>query len=134
MNASVPTEARVRVLLATADPLLRETRRALIRSFGFEVIASSTVEDTTELLLSNRFELLVLGHSLTSKDCCAVAKVFRQHHPHGRIVEIASSPAMPPLNNPDATVVGMDGPDALRTILEQQAQVAQRKAPPPTKQ
>lgn len=120
MTASAQQEASIHILLATADQALRESRRVLIASFGFQVSASASEAEALRLLESQQFHLLVLGHTLTSHECCTIAKAFRRQQPMGRIIEIARSHDSPPLNNPDATVVGMDGPEALRQTIERQ--------------
>jgi len=120
MNASAPKEAPIRILLATADAALRESRRALIESFGFHVSTSATETQALQLLQSDQFQLLILGHTLTSAECCKIAKAFRGRQPKGRVIEIARSMDSEPLNNPDAIVVGLDGPIALRETIEGQ--------------
>lgn len=97
-----------------------------MRSFGFEVSAVSTESDAYNLMQQLEFDLLVLGHSLGSSAVATrLAKAFRSNNPRGRVVEIAHREGMTPLNNPDATVVGMDGGAVLRSVLEQQLEIVQ---------
>jgi CheY-like chemotaxis protein len=126
--SSAPSTAPIRVLLATADPMLRETRKALIQSFGFDVTASKTEDDALSHMRTERFDLLVLGHTLPARECRNLANAFRVYHPNGRIIEIIRTHGMSPVNNPDAIVVGMDGQIALRDTLEAQSRIA-RGAP-----
>ena len=115
-----------RILLASPNPVLSQTREALIRSFGFDVSATSGETDAFDMMEGVRFDLLlVIGHSLGSVGAARLAKAFRGHNPRGRVIEIAARPGLPPLNNPDAVVVGLDGPVALQSVLETQLRIAQ---------
>jgi CheY-like chemotaxis protein len=120
MEASAPKRLATRILLATADPVLRDTRKAVIENFGFDVKVSTTIQNALDLINSERFEILVLGHTLSSQECCKLARAFRQRRASGRVIEIARYEGAQPLNNPDAVVVGMDGPAALRKTIEAQ--------------
>ena len=120
MEAIAPGKIAARILLATADPVLRHTRKRVMEGFGFEVQAGTTQEHALELINSERFEILVLGHTLSSPECTELARAFRQRRPGGRVIEIARDDSAQPLNNPDAIVVGMDGPAALKKTIEGQ--------------
>jgi DNA-binding response OmpR family regulator len=108
------------ILLATADPILRETRQLLLRQFGFEVKAPIGKQQALELIDAESFGFLILGNTLPEKTRIEIASVFRQTQPHARIIEILASPGETPTTNPDAVVVGLDGPLALRAAIEAQ--------------
>lgn len=110
----------IRVLLATADPVLRETRVALLTQFGFEAAASTSIQNAIDLIQATPFDLLVLGNTLSPEACSQISKAFRQHRPKGRVVEILPASGADCNDSPDATVIGLDGPSALREVLWEQ--------------
>ncbi len=112
------------VLLATADPVLRASRAALLRSFGFHTTSSTSAEHAIELIQFYTFDLLVLGSSLTAEDCGTISAAFREKHPRGRVIEILPGSAEGSRDNPNETVVGLDGPLALRRVVLAQMQLA----------
>jgi hypothetical protein len=120
MSAIVSRMGTPSILLATEDPLLRETRKRILRQFGFEVKAPVGKQQTLELIVAESFGLLVVGNTLSIVARAEIASAFREAQPHARIVEIVSSPGESATTNPDAVVVGLDGPLALKTVIEAQ--------------
>ena len=114
------------VLLATADPVLRQTRAALITSFGFHTIASLSLDDALALISACPFDILVVGHTLPADDCYAISTKFRKHNPKGRIVEILRRVGDDCKDHPDVTVVGLEGPLTLRDALLEQQRIARQ--------
>ena len=113
-----------RVLLATADPVLRETRVALIKSFGFHTTASTSLEHALRLIADMPFDILVIGHTLTAEACDTISREFRKHKSQGRIIEILRSFGDDSKCHPDVTVVGLEGPLRLRDVLLEQERIA----------
>src|SRR4051812_2995405 len=114
-NPEVPS-----ILLATSDPLLRETRKVILRRFGFAVKAPAEQSATLRLIELERFDLLILGNSLPRPARHEIAVAFREKQRQARIIEIFSEPGEPPVSNPDAYVLGLDGPLALRSAVDAQ--------------
>jgi DNA-binding response OmpR family regulator len=110
----------VRILLATTDPGLRESRIAVLRSFGFDTTASDSTKHAVDLVKSKHFDILILGNSLSPDECVKISAAFRTHRPSGRIVEILPASGHDCKDHPDATVVGLDGPLALRAAIHKQ--------------
>ena len=115
------------VLLATADPVLRETRAALLRSFGLQTTASVSMQDAVRRIHSAEFDLLVLGSSLTPDECIGISAAFRKQLPNGRVVEILPGSGEECRDAPHATVVGLDGPPALRRVVLEQLRIARQR-------
>jgi hypothetical protein len=115
-----------RILLATSDPGLRESRTAVLRCFGFDVTASKSTQHALELIGSRSFDLLVLGNTLTPDACREISIAFRRCRPTGRIVEILPASGVDCKSDPDVSVVGLDGPIALRGAIDEQLRLARK--------
>jgi CheY-like chemotaxis protein len=113
-----------RILLATKDPLLRRTRHDVLISFGYHVAAPNGEGEALTLIHSEHFDVLILGDTLDPSHKRQFATKYRLHQPHGRIIEIVFTLGDPPFGNPDAAVVGLDGPRALQRAIEEQLRSA----------
>ena len=58
-----------RVLIFGHDPLLLETRRLVLLHSGFDVAVALDLQKTADLLSTRSFDLFILCHSLSLKDC-----------------------------------------------------------------
>ena len=114
-----------RVLLATSDLNLRDTRTALLQSFGLDATSSDSTSDAVELIRNVPFDLLVLGHTLSDEDCATISTAFRLFRPHGRIVEILPASGADCRADADAQVIGLDGPTVLKKVIFEQLRQAQ---------
>jgi CheY-like chemotaxis protein len=123
MSASGMKALPRRILLATKDPLLRETRKLLVAGFGFYVEAPNDQRETQALIQSESFDLLILGNTLDPETIVGLAAEYRKQQPHGRIIEIVDSAYEEPVDSPDAIVVALDGPLALQHVIEGQLRI-----------
>ena len=57
------------ILIFGSAPDLLETRRLVLQYSGFDVTVSHSMFHTTELLISHSFNLFILCHSLSSREC-----------------------------------------------------------------
>ena len=57
------------ILVFGTDRDLIETRRLVLEHSGFDVILASSVEQTTAILSSRRFDLLIVCHSVSYARC-----------------------------------------------------------------
>jgi len=119
MSATPQISKRVRVLSASADPVLRHTRELLLISEGCEVNTSLSKSHAHELIQSHSFDVLVIGNSLTPDTCRELAKTFRVRNPQGKIIEILVANWDAPMNEPDAIAIG---PEELIAAIRQIAQ------------
>lgn len=132
MSAHAPraTGPLRRILLATKDPLLRRTRHDVLVSFGYHVAVPSSEGEALTLIQSERFELLILGNTLDDSTKVHLATKYRDQQRHGRVIEIIASFGHPPSGDPDAAVVGLDGPPALQRAIEEQLRFATERSLP----
>jgi DNA-binding NtrC family response regulator len=111
--ASKTKERPIRVLSASSDSNLNQARALLLRHYGFDVTTSESKEHAREHIERIRFDVLIFGSTLPSDTCWELAQTFRRHNSEGKIIEIIPSPWASAKNQPDATVVGSDGPEKL---------------------
>lgn len=113
-------ERHIRILSASLDSTLNQSRALILRHHGFEVTTSESKENAREQIESSAFDVLVFGNTLPRDTCWELAEVFRRRNPQGKIIEIIPSPWATPKNQPDATVVGTAEPESLiATVLDQ---------------
>jgi CheY-like chemotaxis protein len=103
-----------RVLSASADPALRQTRELVLIGEGCEVTTSLSKAHAHELTKSHVFDVLVFGNSLSRDTCQELARSFRLRNPQGKIIEILASKWDPPMNQPDAVAAG---PEELVSLI-----------------
>lgn len=109
-----------RILLATKSAILRNTRKTILSNFGYYVVAPTNDHDALVLIQTQSFGLLILGNTLEPESMVKLADEFRRCQPGGRVLEILLAPGVGTLREPDATVVGVDGPVALQKMIEEQ--------------
>src|SRR5512147_2481539 len=112
------------ILLFSKDPLLRYTRAEVLVSFGYFLAAPVSDIETFRSIESQLFDVLILCDTVDPEGKIRVATMYREIQPLGRIIEILPSPSSEPLVNPNATVVGLDGPLALHRVIENLLQQA----------
>ncbi len=64
---------RPRILSISVDQELLETRELLLQSVGYEVCSTASVEESVKLAGNQKFDLILLGHSLGIKREALVA-------------------------------------------------------------
>lgn len=115
-----------KILSICGDESLRTSREMILRKSGAEVF-SADLAAGMQLLDSQRFDLLVTGHTLAMADVLRLADAFRLHSPGGKILYLgAPAPEQSRANIPfDSSIDWVEGPDAflraVRRLLRQAA-------------
>ena len=117
------TERRIRVLSASLDPTLNQSRGLLLRDHGFDVVTSESLDHARDQIKEHDFDVLIFGSTLSRDTCWQLAEVFRSRNAQGKIVEILPSPWAAPRNQPDATVVSSDEPTKLIATIHEGAAI-----------
>lgn len=78
-----------KILSICADEGLRVTREILLRKTGAE-ITSADIATGIQLAGEQRFDLLVIGHTLTAEQAIQVADIFRQRWLGAKILHLGS--------------------------------------------
>jgi CheY-like chemotaxis protein len=109
----------LRILSASVDANLNQTRALILQDHGFDVTTSESLEDATQRMERQQFDVLIFGSTLPRDTCWKLAEVFRRRNASGKIIEVLPSPWAAPKNRPDATVISSDEPTKLvDAILE----------------
>jgi DNA-binding NarL/FixJ family response regulator len=108
-----------KVLSCSVDDDLRWLRERILVGAGCKVISSMDKREALQLLSSETFDVLLLGHSLSAASMDELCSAFRKSSPHGRIVAVAGR-GEPPRGNVDDVVHGLEGPEALiKAVLQE---------------
>ena len=100
-----------KVLSLGKNPELLWLREAVLRSAGFEVMTSLSVEDGLARIEGGYCGVLLLCYSLPPLSRKRLAETFRAKCPQGRIVTIMNEKGEPEFA--DLVIYGVDGPEAL---------------------
>jgi DNA-binding NtrC family response regulator len=102
------TEKAIHILSASIDAGLNHSRALLLRSYGFEVVTSESLDDARSQIEAGHFDVLIFGSTLPRDTCWQLAQVFRNRNSRGKIIEILPTTWAAPKNRPDATVASTD--------------------------
>ena len=106
-----------KILSICADEGLRFTREALLLRTGAEV-TSADFHTGLGLARQQRFDLLVIGHTLAEEEAIQLAEIFRYRWPGSRILHLGSVTSQQRSGNIpyDSGIDWTEGPDIfLRT-------------------
>lgn len=118
MGTTPAKKPAVRILSASTDAGLNQSRALLLREHGFEVKTCESVENATRLIEEENFDVLIFGSTLSRDGCWRLAEAFRKRHAAGRIIEILPSPWSTPRAAVDATVIGSEEPAKLVASIQ----------------
>ena len=119
MGTTPAKKPAIRILSASMDAGLNRSRALLLREHGFDVNTSESLEQATQLIEAEHFDVLIFGSTLSRDACWTLAEAFRKRHAAGKIVEILPSPWSTPRASVDATVVGSEEPAKLVASIQQ---------------
>jgi DNA-binding response OmpR family regulator len=105
------------ILLLSADRELSMLRDYALQSAGFAVARADSRQEALRLLESS-FEALVISYSVSGVDLVEMAELFRTRNSDSPIIAITKGNWQDLKINPDFTVSGEDGPEALLGVLE----------------
>lgn len=105
------------ILLLSADRELSLLRDYALQSAGFAVARADSRQEALRLLESE-FEALVISYSLSGDDMMEMAELFRKRNPKSPVIGVTRGNWQDLKINPDFTLSGEDGPEALLEVLE----------------
>lgn len=105
------------ILLLSADRELSMLRDYVLQSAGFAVARADSRQEALRLLES-KFEALVISYSVSGEDLAEMADLFRRRNPKCPIIGVTRGSWQDLKINPDFTLSGEDGPEALLEVLE----------------
>ena len=109
--ASKANEHQVRILSTSADPHLGSLRAQVLRSAGYDVTYPQNAAETRRAIAEELFDLLIIGHSISTPSAKSYAEAFRERNPEGKVLVVHQMELLPV--RADATVRAIDGPELL---------------------
>ena len=113
-----------KVLSCSVNDDLRWLRERILVGAGCKVISSTHKAEALQLVSSETFDVLLLGHSLSAESMNDLCSAFRRNSPQGRIIAIAGKGGQRFSADVDQVVHGLEGPE---TLIE--AVLRERDAP-----
>ena len=113
IDAGDGIEQVMRVLMLGQNNELTAYRVHAMESAGLEVIHPSSRAEAAEVIHNQRFDVAVLSYTLSSDTASELADLIRQSCPHCPLVAITGSPWRDSKLQPDQSIVGSEGPEAL---------------------
>jgi DNA-binding response OmpR family regulator len=111
-------QSNPRILCFSDDPHLLQTRRWILET-RYEAVCVSSLQEMEQQTPADGFDVVILCHSLTPKDCESATQIVRRRWPLAKIVALASEWADCELAGSDKVVASNDGPIALLSAVEQ---------------
>ncbi|HKR28756.1 MAG TPA: response regulator [Acidobacteriaceae bacterium] len=105
------------ILLLSADRELSMLRDYVLQTAGFAVARADSRQEALRLLESE-FEALVISYSISGEDMVEMADLFRKRNPRSPIIGVTRGSWQDLKINPEFTLSGDDGPEALLGVLE----------------
>lgn len=106
-----------RVLSISYDEALLKTRHYIFEKAGFEIVSALGYTEATSLYASEKFDVVVLGHTLPAKDKAALVSVLREAC-KCPVVSILRT-GIPKDPDADYSVSADDGPEAIVATVRQ---------------
>lgn len=107
-----------KLLLLSADPELSLLRRHILAHAGFIVSRAISRKDALQLLEQEKFDVLVISHSMSQESILEMTGIFRVQNPNAPIVMVAKGRWQDLKIEFDSTVTGEEGPEALLEAVE----------------
>ena len=100
-----------RILIVGHDPLLVETRSAILQNSGLRAIGASSAAEAARISRREEFDALVLCHELSQQDKQMVMQEARRRKPRSKVIALYSiTPSE--ASGADLAVDSHDGPEA----------------------
>lgn len=107
-----------KLLLLSADPELASLRHHILANAGFTVARAISRKDALQLLEQEKFDALVISHSMSQESIIEMAELFRKQNPNSPIVTVAKGRWQDLKIEFDSSVTGEEGPEALIETIE----------------
>ncbi len=105
------------LLLLSADRELALLREYALRQAGFSVTTADSSKDAVPLL-RQPFDVLVISHSMLSKNITEMTDLFREQNPHSPIITVIQGKRQRGKLDADYAISGEEGPAALLECVE----------------
>lgn len=103
------------ILSVSYDPILLQTRHLLLEQSGYKVISVEGVTGALAACRAQRYDLLIVGHSIAHRDKQEIVAEFKRMW--GSPVLVLLRVNEPKLREADFSIDAADGPGALLNIV-----------------
>jgi CheY-like chemotaxis protein len=86
------TLPQIIILAVGKDSVLLETRSRVLRSDGYTVICTLSLQQALALFIAGDFDLVVLCHSIPTRQRETLAHAFHDHSPSTPVVLVSAGP------------------------------------------
>ena len=104
------------ILVFAADSSVRQTKKLILESLGFNVIAVGSLREVEFVTSRSGFDLLILSRMLSTENKRQASVTFRQKMIGAPIMEICDY--MPCVDDPDYVLVGSRPEDLADKVRE----------------
>ena len=101
------------VLCTGVDPVLMKTRQIILENAGHTVVPASGEHEIKAVCGEQKFDVAVIGQSISSKAKTRVLDLVREHCPAARILELTRPYASKALEDADAWLEMPSEPEEL---------------------
>ena len=107
-----------KLLLLSADAELSSLRHHILANAGFKVSRAISRKEALQLLEQEKFDVLVISHTMSQESMIEMAGIFRVQNPNSPIVTVAKGRWQDLKIEFDSSVTGDEGPEALIETIE----------------
>jgi CheY-like chemotaxis protein len=118
------------VLCTGVDPVLMKTRQLILENAGHTVVPASGEHEIKAVCGAQKFDVAVIGQSISSKGKARVLDLVREHCPQARILELTPEYASKALADADAWLRMPSEPEELVNAVNSLASGSPRKKRP----
>jgi len=104
------------------DAELLSLRHAILVGAGYKVFTASDPNTASQTIATAPCDVLLLCYSIPVATRRELARQFRDHCPHGRIIAITDHAQARPPVDADTFLYGLEGPETLLEIVREQVQ------------
>jgi len=115
------------VLCTGVNPVLMKTRQLILENAGHTVVPASDEREIKALCGRHKFDVAVIGQSISPKAKVRVLDVVREHCPEARVLELTRPYASKSLEDADAWLEMPSEPDELVQVVNSLAPESPRR-------
>jgi len=119
------------ILLYGHYPTLLKTRRWILENAGFRVWTATQHAEVEDILSAEPIDLLIMGHTLSAKDCEMALAAARRLRPEMKMLVLTENSFMHFGEEQDGVASAVDGPRALIAIAQKMVAPANLSEPYP---
>lgn len=118
------------VLCTGVDPILMKTRQLILENAGHTVVPASGEHEIKAICSRHKFDVAVIGQSISPKAKVRVLDIVREHCPEARILELTRPYSSRALGDANAWLEMPSEPEELVTAVNALASEPPKKKRP----